>query len=89
MTNNYSAQGFWRSWHRSYNRWLIRYMYVPLGGTKYALLNTWVIFTFVAVWHDISLTLLAWGWLISLFILPEVIATKLSPYFKVYCCTNH
>jgi D-alanyl-lipoteichoic acid acyltransferase DltB (MBOAT superfamily) len=26
MSNNYSAQGFWRSWHRSYNRWLIRYV---------------------------------------------------------------
>ncbi|KAJ3092646.1 glycerol transporter [Quaeritorhiza haematococci] len=24
MSNNYSAMGFWRSWHRSYNRWLIR-----------------------------------------------------------------
>ena len=34
--------------------------------------NTWVIFTFVAVWHDLQLRLLIWGWLISLFILPEV-----------------
>ena len=24
MANNYSASGFWRSWHRSYNLWLIR-----------------------------------------------------------------
>ena len=24
MTNNYSAVDFWRSWHRSYNRWIIR-----------------------------------------------------------------
>jgi hypothetical protein len=25
MANNYSALGFWRSWHRSYNLWVIRY----------------------------------------------------------------
>lgn len=26
MANNYSVFGFWRSWHRSYNLWLIRYL---------------------------------------------------------------
>lgn len=25
MVNNYSTFGFWRSWHRSYNLWIIRY----------------------------------------------------------------
>lgn len=25
MANNYSVLGFWRSWHRSYNLWVIRY----------------------------------------------------------------
>ncbi len=24
MANNYSASGFWRSWHRSYNLWIVR-----------------------------------------------------------------
>lgn len=24
MANNYSVSGFWRSWHRSYNLWVIR-----------------------------------------------------------------
>ncbi|CAJ0760440.1 6449_t:CDS:10 [Entrophospora sp. SA101] len=76
MFNNYSTQGFWRSWHRSYYRWIIRYIYIPLGGTKYAIYNILVVFTFVAIWHDITLSLLAWGWLIWLFILPEAIATK-------------
>ncbi|KAF9352877.1 glycerol transporter [Mortierella sp. NVP85] len=76
VVNNYSALGFWRSWHKSYNLWILRYIYIPLGGSQYALYNIWVVFTFVAVWHDINLKLLAWGWLISLFILPEVIASK-------------
>ena len=32
VSNNYSVQGFWRGWHRSFNRWLVRYVYIPLGG---------------------------------------------------------
>ena len=33
MCNNYSVRDFWRGWHRSFNRWLVRYLYVPLGGS--------------------------------------------------------
>ncbi|KAG0290919.1 glycerol transporter [Linnemannia gamsii] len=77
VLNNYSALGFWRSWHKSYNLWTLRYIYIPLGGTRYAIYNIWVVFTFVAVWHDINLKLLAWAWLISFFVLPEIIASKI------------
>ncbi|KAL1970159.1 hypothetical protein VTN77DRAFT_6564 [Rasamsonia byssochlamydoides] len=98
MSNNYSAFAFWRAWHRSFNRWVVRYLYVPLGGggrsrgakssssTTSAVLsqarrifNALTVFTFVAVWHDINLRLLMWGWLITLFVLPEVIASMLFP----------
>jgi D-alanyl-lipoteichoic acid acyltransferase DltB (MBOAT superfamily) len=47
------------------------------------------VFTFVAVWHDISLKLLAWGWLISLFILPEIIATKLARPYRTWTHYRH
>lgn len=79
MDNNYSVVGFWRAWHRSYNRWVIRYIYIPLGGGnggwKTRIGNSLVVFSFVAVWHDIELKLLMWGWLIVLFLLPEILAT--------------
>ncbi|OAQ30302.1 MBOAT-domain-containing protein [Linnemannia elongata AG-77] len=96
VTNNYSALGFWRSWHKSFNLWIIRYIYVPLGGTRYAMYNIWVVFTFVAVWHDINLKLLAWGWLISLFILPEIVAGRVFskqkwgswPYYRHLCAVG-
>jgi len=96
MLNNYSTAGFWRSWHRSYYRWIIRYIYIPLGGSKYSTYNMLIVFTFVALWHDISLKLLAWGWLIWLFILPETIATKLftekkfgdKPYYRHICAVG-
>ncbi|KAG1736348.1 MBOAT, membrane-bound O-acyltransferase family-domain-containing protein [Suillus lakei] len=79
MVNNYSALGFWRSWHRSYNLWIVRYIYIPLGGTKNVALTTALVFSFVALWHDLSFRLLAWGWLVSVFILPELLARYLLP----------
>lgn len=90
VSNNYSTQLFWRAWHRSYNRWLIRYIYVPLGGSSF---RTWkstvrsiftflMVFTFVALWHDIKLRMLIWGWLIVLFMLPEWTAAALFPKRK-------
>ncbi|KAJ3273877.1 glycerol transporter [Terramyces sp. JEL0728] len=53
------------------------YLYIPLGGSQYRAINTFVIFTFVAVWHDIGLNLLAWGWLIALFIVPEIVVMRI------------
>ncbi|KAL9131662.1 MAG: hypothetical protein Q9217_000473 [Psora testacea] len=93
MSDNYSAFGFWRGWHRSFNRWIIRYIYIPLGGSGgpatrgrwgalRGVVNLFVAFSFVAMWHDIQLRLLVWGWLISLFVLPEVVAAFLFPKQK-------
>ena len=96
MSNNYSTFAFWRAWHRSYNRWVIRYIYIPLGGSSGSttssssplwgkargIANLLVVFTFVAIWHDIQLQLLIWSWLITLFVLPEAIAEFLFPKRK-------
>ncbi|KAH9955917.1 MBOAT, membrane-bound O-acyltransferase family-domain-containing protein [Russula dissimulans] len=79
MANNYSPFGFWRSWHRSFNLWIVRYLYIPLGGTHRLVATSVLVFTFVALWHDLSPRLLAWGWLAALFILPEVIARRALP----------
>lgn len=47
-------QGFWKSWHSSFNLWLVQYLYVPLGGNRCRTLNIWPIFLFVALWHDLE-----------------------------------
>lgn len=90
MSNNYSTFAFWRGWHRSFNRWIVRYVYIPLGGSSWAdlkggfrsLANILVVFSFVAIWHDIKLQLLQWGWLVSLFLVPEFLATLAFPARK-------
>ncbi|KAJ2780464.1 glycerol transporter [Coemansia javaensis] len=93
MSNNYSLQQFWRDWHCSYNRWLVRYVYVPLGGRRTSSWNVFVVFTFVALWHDLTLRLLQWAWIIALLFLPEGLATwyfarpqwAARPYFRFLC----
>lgn len=85
------AQGFWRGWHASYNKWIVRYLYVPLGGARYKALNAWVVFTFVALWHDLEWKLLAWAWLMCLLLLPELLlnwAATRSP-LKVQRARTH
>lgn len=52
VINNYGFEGFWRMWHRGFNMWLIRYMYVPLGGNKSVIKSYLCVFLFVAFWHD-------------------------------------
>ncbi|KOS21410.1 Glycerol uptake protein 1 [Escovopsis weberi] len=105
VSNNYSTQLFWRAWHRSYNRWLIRYLYVPLGGSSFrswaaaarSTLTYLLVFTFVALWHDIQLRLLIWGWLIVIFMVPEWTASYLFPRrrwegrptaYRMLCCVG-
>ncbi|CAN8100939.1 unnamed protein product [Discula destructiva] len=90
MTDNYSTTSFWRSWHRSYNKWLVRYLWIPLGGADFSTAlgaarsvgGYLLVFTFVALWHDIKLRLLMWSWLIVLFLLPEAAAVMLFPRRK-------
>lgn len=83
ICNNYSGFGFWRGWHRSFNLWIIRYMYIPLGGSTTSAWNIWPIFTFVALWHDFEWKMLLWGWLIAVFMVPELLATFLARRWRL------
>nr|VDD29961.1 unnamed protein product [Brassica oleracea] len=83
INNCYSLETFWKTWHASFNRWLIRYMYIPLGGSRRKFLNVWVVFTFVAVWHDLEWKLLSWAWLTCLFFMPEMLLKSASNAIKV------
>lgn len=92
MDNNFSPLSFWRAWHRSFNRWVIRYVYVPLGGSGNRVLTSLAVFLFVAIWHDIEFKLLVWGWLVVLFLLPEIFLSKYAykaygslPYYRHIC----
>lgn len=84
VCNNYTFEGFWRSWHRGFNQWLIRYLFIPLGGTKYKLYNIWAVFSFVALWHDMNINLVVWAWGICIALMPEMLLKWFfwTPRFK-------
>ncbi|KAI0521569.1 putative glycerol:H+ symporter [Xylaria bambusicola] len=105
VSNNWSTLAFWRSWHRSFYRWSLRYIYLPLGGSSFStardaarsVLTYVLVFTFVALWHDIQLKLLIWGWLVVFFMLPEMAAGSLFPKrrwerhptgYRMLCCAG-
>jgi len=45
----WSFSDVWRVWHASLNRFLVRYVYGPLGRSPLAV---WPVFLLVALWHD-------------------------------------
>lgn len=59
--NSFSVRHFWRDWHVSFNLWVVRYMYIPMGGNRRPLLTIAPIFLFVAIWHDLALHLVKWA----------------------------
>jgi D-alanyl-lipoteichoic acid acyltransferase DltB (MBOAT superfamily) len=83
---NYSMVQFWKSWHSSFNLWLLRYLYIPLGGSSSnKFINTLIVFTFVALWHDLTWRVFHWAWIVTAIFAPELIGTYLwrkSIFFK-------
>jgi len=76
---SYSFEFFWRSWHRSFNRWLVRYVYVPLGGRKYKYLSLILVFIFVIIFHDggaFELFFWIWGLGIMIGFIVEIFLRK-------------
>lgn len=69
MFNNYGFEKFWRMWHKGFNHWLIRYLYIPLGGNQ-NLFSVFSVILFVAFWHDHTIKILFWALILVLFMIP-------------------
>lgn len=52
---------FFRKWNASLYQWLVRYLYVPLGGRDQRLSNTSIAILFVATLWGPSKTSLVWA----------------------------
>lgn len=75
FSNTVSITDFWQCWHASFNLWIVRYMYIPMGGAKKKLLTLVPIFLFIAIWHDIELRLLHWALFMCACFVPEIAIT--------------
>ncbi len=56
---------FWKSWHISLTRWIIDYIFIPLGGSKkgitLACINTLVALAISGLWHGAAWNFVVWG----------------------------
>lgn len=60
-----SIVDFWKRWHISLTRFLRKYVYIPLGGSrkgkKRTLLNVMIVFFVSGIWHGANWTFILWG----------------------------
>lgn len=56
---------FWRRWHSSLSRFLTKYVYIPLGGSREGVFktcrNAMTIFLISGIWHGSTAGFLIWG----------------------------
>ncbi|CAM38304.1 putative glycerol uptake protein [Leishmania braziliensis MHOM/BR/75/M2904] len=72
FANTLTVRDFWRDWHASFNLWVVRYMYIPMGGSSRVALSVLPIFLFIALWHDPVLHLVKWALCIAVMFMAEV-----------------
>lgn len=62
-----NIQEFWRRWHITLGRFLTKYLYFPLGGSrvsnKRTYLNLMIVFLISGLWHGAGWTFVFWGFL--------------------------
>ena len=60
-----SIRDFWKRWHISLTKFLTKYIYIPLGGSRkgeaFTYLNTLIVFLVSGLWHGDNWTFVLWG----------------------------
>lgn len=74
----YKAESFadlWNRWHITLTRFFIKYVYIPLGGSRRGkartYLNTLIVFIVSGLWHGANWTFIFWGTLNGIIIIIE------------------
>src|SRR5215831_5707856 len=56
---------FWRHWHMSLYKWLVDYVFIPLGGSRRSqprvYLNVLITMFLSGLWHGAGLNFVVWG----------------------------
>jgi len=56
---------FWRHWHMSLYKWLVDYVFIPLGGSRKnpprVYLNVLITMFLSGLWHGAGLNFIVWG----------------------------
>lgn len=56
---------FWRHWHMSLYKWLVDYVFIPLGGSRKTVgivyRNIMIVMLISGIWHGAGLNFVVWG----------------------------
>lgn len=70
-----SISEFWKRWHITLGKWMMDYLYIPLGGNrisrKRTYINLWLVFLISGLWHGDAWTFVAWGIFHGFFIVAD------------------
>lgn len=62
---SHSITEFWKRWHITLTRFLTKYIYIPLGGSRRGTARTYrnvlIVFLASGIWHGANDTFLLWG----------------------------
>lgn len=68
-----SIREFWKKWHITLTRFLTRYVYIPMGGSRKGKfrtqINVFIVFLLSGIWHGANWTFILWGVIQGLFII--------------------
>ncbi len=60
-----TAKELWQRWHMTLSRFFIKYVYIPLGGSRKGklrtVINVLIVFVLSGLWHGAGWTYMAWG----------------------------
>lgn len=91
-------QDFWRRWHITLGRFMMNYLYIPLGGNRKGetrtILNLFCVFVVSGLWHGAGWLFLLWGTFHGLGILihrfwkqrtsPLLLRIKIHPFLAIF-----
>ncbi len=60
-----TAKELWQRWHMTLSRFFIKYVYIPLGGSRKGkirtMVNVLIVFVLSGLWHGAGWTYICWG----------------------------
>ena len=60
-----TSKELWQRWHMTLSRFFIKYVYIPLGGSRkgklLTVINVLVVFVLSGLWHGAGWTYICWG----------------------------
>lgn len=60
-----TSKELWQRWHMTLSRFFIKYVYIPLGGSRKGkvrtVLNVLIVFVLSGLWHGAGWTYICWG----------------------------